>query len=54
MGNIPGRQGSWLEVEMTATIIKPVTVRSNQNHYKSDDLYPVVSGRFLIDAMDNE
>jgi hypothetical protein len=32
-GKNPGRTSSWLELELTVTIIKPVTVRSNLNYY---------------------
>jgi hypothetical protein len=33
MENKSGRRSSWLELELTVTTIKPVTVRSNLNYY---------------------
>jgi hypothetical protein len=35
MANKSGRRSSWLELELTVTTIKPVTVRSNLNYYSS-------------------
>jgi len=33
MANKSGRRSSWLELELTVTTIKTVTVRSNLNYY---------------------